>query len=122
MTTRRAGAACVLLAVLPLTLVVFGGVAAPARAHTTAVVGASATPVANFSAAVNRVVSLLGLVGGGLLSIVWARVALSWFSHDVTKKIQAKERARDALVGTLIFTAAITGLIWGLAHWILTGS
>jgi hypothetical protein len=48
-------------------------------------------------------------------------VALSWFSNDVTKKVQAKERARDALVGTLLFTAALTGLVWGLAHWVLTG-
>jgi hypothetical protein len=52
----------------------------------------------------------------------WARVALSWFSNDVTKKVQAKDRARDALIGTLLFTAAITGLVWGLAHWVLTGS
>ena len=82
----------------------------------------ASTPVANFTAAVNRIVTLLGVSGGGLLAIVWARVALSWFSHDVSKKIQAKERARDALIGTLIFTAALSGLIWGLAHWVLTGS
>ncbi len=88
----------------------------------TTTTSAAGGPVANFSAAVNRVVTLLGVSGGGLLAIVWARVALSWFSHDVTKKVQAKERARDALIGTLLFTAAITGLIWGLAHWVLTGS
>ena len=89
----------------------------PAPASSTA-----STPVANFTAAVNRIVTLLGVSGGGLLAIVWARVALSWFSHDVSKKIQAKERARDAIIGTLIFTAALSGLIWGLAHWVLTGS
>lgn len=91
--------------------------AVPAPASSTA-----STPVANFTAAVNRIVTLLGVSGGGLLAIVWARVALSWFSHDVSKKIQAKERARDAIIGTLIFTAALSGLIWGLAHWVLTGS
>jgi hypothetical protein len=79
------------------------------------------TAVANFSQVVNRIVVLLGLSGGGLLAIVWARVALSWFSNDVTKKIQAKDRARDALVGTLLFAAALSGLIWGLAQWVLTG-
>jgi hypothetical protein len=78
--------------------------------------------VANFSEVVNRIVVLLGLSGGGLLAIVWARVALSWFSNDVTKKIQAKDRARDALVGTLLFAAALSGLIWGLAQWVLTGA
>ena len=78
--------------------------------------------VSNFTAAINRLVELVGLAGSGILSLVWARVALSWFSNDVTKKIQAKDRARDALVGTLLFTAAVTGLFWGLAHWVVTGT
>ena len=34
----------------------------------------------------------------------------------------SQDRARDALVGTLLFVAAITGLVWGLAHWVLTGA
>ncbi len=80
------------------------------------------SPVANFSASIGRLVDLLGVAGSGLLALVWARVALSWFSHDVTKKVQAKERARDALIGTLLFVAALSGLIWGLAHWVLTGT
>jgi hypothetical protein len=78
--------------------------------------------VANFSAAIGRLVTLVALAGSGLLALVWARVAMSWFSHDITKKVQAKDRARDALIGTLLFVAAISGLIWGLAHWVLTGT
>ena len=79
-------------------------------------------PVSNFSAAVNRMVELVGAAGAGLLALVWARVALSWFSNDISKKVQAKDRARDALVGTLLFVAAVTGLVWGLAHWVVTGT
>jgi len=79
-------------------------------------------PVANFTSAINRLVELVGLAGGGILALVWARVALSWFSNDVTKKIQAKDRARDALIGTLLFVAAVSGLVYGLAHWVVTGS
>lgn len=78
--------------------------------------------VGNFSAALQRLVTLLGISGSALLAIVWARVALSWFSNDLSKKIQAKDRARDALIGTLLFTAAFTGLAWGLARWVLTGT
>lgn len=80
------------------------------------------TPVGNFSASINRLVDLVALAGSGILALVWARVALSWFSNDITKKIQAKDRARDALVGTLLFMAAVTGLFYGLAHWVLTGT
>jgi hypothetical protein len=82
----------------------------------------TSTPVANFTAAIQRMVTLLALSGGGLLAFVWARVALSWFSNDIAKKVQAKDRARDALIGTLLFTAAISGLLWGLAQWVVTGA
>jgi hypothetical protein len=78
--------------------------------------------VSNFTASINRLVELLAFAGSGLLALVWARVALSWFSNDITKKVQAKDRARDALIGTLLFVAAISGLFWGLAQWVLTGS
>lgn len=83
---------------------------------------ASSGAVGNFSAAIDRLVGLVGAAGGGLLALVWARVALSWFSNDVAKKVQAKDRARDALVGTLIFVAAISGLFWALAQWVVSGS
>jgi hypothetical protein len=77
--------------------------------------------VGNFSAALGRIVTLLGAAGGAILAIAWSRVALSWFSNEVSKKMQAKERARDALVGTVIFAAALSGIVWGLAQWILGG-
>ncbi len=94
----------------------------PATAGVRAYAASPSTPVGNFSASINRLVDLVALAGSGILSLVWARVALSWFSNDITKKIQAKDRARDALIGTLLFMAAVTGLLYGLAHWVLTGS
>lgn len=95
--------------------------AGPHAAHAGLSTPSASTPVGNFSAAVNRLVDLLAVAGGGILALVWARVAFSWFSNDITKKVQAKDRARDALIGTLVFTAAITGLVWGLAQWVITG-
>jgi hypothetical protein len=87
-----------------------------------AVAPANATAVQNFSGALNRLVVLVAAAGGAVLALVWARVALSWFSNDVTKKIQAKDRARDALVGTLIFLAAVSGLAFALAQWVVSGT
>jgi hypothetical protein len=77
--------------------------------------------VSNFTAAISRLVTLAAAAGAGLLSLVWARVALSWFSHDSMKKVLAKERARDALIGTLLFVGAVSGLVWALANWVVTG-
>jgi hypothetical protein len=105
--------------------VALGAIALPSPARASALPSAGAKtsgPVANFTAAINRLVELVGFAGGGILALVWTRVALSWFSNDLTKKIQAKDRARDALIGTLLFTAAVSGLIYGLAHWVITGS
>lgn len=127
---RRPRVRALLFAVLLLGSVVLvglpghlgpGGTAAAASAAAGGGANGTAAPVGNFSAAINRLVELVGAAGAGLLALVWARVAFSWFSTDVSKKIQAKDRARDALIGTLIFTAALTGLIYGLAHWVLTG-
>jgi hypothetical protein len=119
-------AASAVLAVLLLAGMPLAGIGTPAGAPvpapSTPPAASNGSAVANFSQVVNRIVVLLGLSGGGLLAIVWARVALSWFSNDVTKKVQAKDRARDALVGTLLFAGALSGLIWGLARWVLTGS
>ncbi len=119
----RVGVALLAVLLVAVALVPASAEAKPTASTVPAPAGsASSAAVGNFTAAVNRLVELVGLAGSGLLALVWARVALSWFSNDITKKVQAKDRARDALVGTLLFTAAITGLFWGLAHWILTGA
>jgi hypothetical protein len=82
--------------------------------------GANATD--NLTAALNRLLFIVGIAAGAVVTLVWARVALSWFSHDPTRKVQAKERARDALIGSLILVAAVSGLAWALARWVLTGA
>ncbi len=110
-----------LLAALGASLPVAGAAPAPRLPAAESPI-ANDSAVGNFSASIGRLVDLVGVAGSGLLALVWARVALSWFSNDISKKVQAKDRARDALIGTLLFVAAITGLVWGLAHWVLTGS
>lgn len=123
----RARAARVLLVALGVAILVAlpppsTRAAGPLPAPRPGATPANATPVGNFSAALGRLVTLVGAAGGALLALVWARVALSWFSNDLSKKIQAKDRARDALVGTLIFTAAVSGLAWALAQWVVSGA
>ncbi|MCI4357591.1 MAG: hypothetical protein L3J95_04395 [Thermoplasmata archaeon] len=96
-----------------------GAIGPPSPSSHELVPSGNGSVVGNFSAALGRIVTLLGAAGGAILAIAWSRVALSWFSNEVSKKMQAKERARDALVGTVIFAAALSGIVWGLAQWIL---
>jgi hypothetical protein len=81
----------------------------------------TANATGNLSASLGRMVLLVSLAAGAVITLAWSRVAVSWFSHDPSRKVQAKERARDALVGSLILVAAVSGLAWGLAQWVLTG-
>ncbi|MGP8158828.1 MAG: hypothetical protein ACLPWO_04375 [Thermoplasmata archaeon] len=118
----RQRAIAILLMAVAVSPIPGGHPTHPATADVRTYGASPSTPVSNFSASINRLVDLVALAGSGILSLVWARVALSWFSNDITKKIQAKDRARDALIGTLLFMAAVTGLLYGLAHWVLTGS
>jgi hypothetical protein len=76
----------------------------------------------NLTAVLSRTVLLVGLAAGALVTLVWSRVAVSWFSHDPSRKVQAKERARDAAIGSLVLVAAVSGLAWGLTRFVLTGS
>jgi hypothetical protein len=120
-----AAALRVAMALLLVGGLVLAPATGPGRTGASAATGAAApapSPVSNFTASINRLVELVALAGSGILALVWARVAFSWFSNDITKKVQAKDRARDALIGTLLFVAAISGLVWGLAHWVITGS
>jgi hypothetical protein len=118
----RQRAIAILLVAVAVTPIPGGYPTHPATIDVRTYTASPSNPVGNFSASINRLVDLVALAGSGILSLVWARVALSWFSNDITKKIQAKDRARDALIGTLLFMAAVTGLLYGLAHWVLTGS
>ena len=123
-TPRTARPAPTLSALLVLATLLLASTGSTTARPTTPPLGSASepAPVANYTAAIQRIVTLLGVSGSGLLAIVWARVALSWFSNDVTKKIQAKDRARDALIGTILFTAAVSGLLFALAQWVVTGS
>ncbi len=96
-------------------------VAPPGIGRTTSLTGTSTNATQNLSAVLDRAVLLVSIAAAGVITLVWSRVALSWFSHDPSKKVQAKERARDALVGSAILLAAVSGLAWGLASWVLTG-
>ncbi len=120
---RRLGTGLV-AAFVVLVMLSSGAVARPTHSapSTGALDSSTSAAVGNFSAAIDRLVELVAAGGSGILALVWARVALSWFSNDITKKVQAKDRARDALVGTLLFMAAVTGLFYGLAHWVVTGA
>lgn len=117
---------------LPLALVILlaAAVPVPAPVHPMSTgptpVGlamrAAANATDNLTGSLNRLVLIASIAAGAIVTLAWVRVGISWFSNDPTKKVGAKDRARDAAFGTFILLAAVSGLAWGLAHWVLTGS
>lgn len=81
----------------------------------------SSNATTNLSAALGRTVLLASIAAGAVVTLAWCRVAVSWFSNDPSRKVMAKDRARDAALGTFILLAATTGLLWALSTWVLTG-
>lgn len=56
-----------------------------------------------------------------LIAILWVPIAIGYFSRDLDRKADAKERTKDALIGTIIFIMAITGILYGVIHYIVVG-
>ncbi len=66
---------------------------------------------------VGNIQRALAIVGGAVISVLWVKEALDFFSDDPDRKSRAKENALKALLATLIIAMAVLGTIWLLAGW-----
>ncbi len=56
-----------------------------------------------------------------LIALLWVPIAIGYFSKDLDRKADAKERTKDALIGTIIFVMAVSGILYGVIHYIVVG-
>lgn len=81
--------------------------------------------VSNNSTVVNAIVQrafgIVAGVAGLIIAILWVPIAIGYFSKDLDRKTDAKERTKDALIGTIIFVMAITGVLYAVIHYIVVG-
>ncbi|MEM0128265.1 MAG: hypothetical protein QXO03_04175 [Thermoplasmatales archaeon] len=42
-------------------------------------------------------------------------------SKDLDRKSDAKERTKDALIGTVIFVMAVSGVLYAVVHYVVAG-
>jgi uncharacterized membrane protein YciS (DUF1049 family) len=73
------------------------------------------------SAIVQRAFDIIAGVSGLIIAILWIPIAIGYFSKDLDRKADAKERTKDALIGTVIFVMAVSGVLYAVIHYIVAG-
>ena len=74
------------------------------------------------NAMLGRIDDLLIGVSAVLISLLWIPIALNFFSTDEAKKYMAKEKLKNATIGTIIYVMAISGVIYTVFNYVVTGS
>lgn len=73
------------------------------------------------NAMVQRAFGIIAGVSGLIIAILWVPIAIGYFSKDLDRKADAKERTKDALIGTVIFVMAVSGVLYAVVHYIVAG-
>lgn len=73
------------------------------------------------NAMVQRAFGIIAGIAGLIVAILWVPIAIGYFSKDLDRKADAKERTKDALIGTVIFVMAISGVLYAVVHYIVAG-
>ncbi len=68
-----------------------------------------------------RALGIIAGISGVIIAILWIPIAMGYFSKDLDRKADAKERTKDALIGTVIFVMAVSGVLYAVVHYIVTG-
>jgi hypothetical protein len=70
---------------------------------------------------VQRAFEIVVGISSLLIALLWVPIAIGYFSKDLDRKADAKERTKDALIGTIIFVMAVSGILYGVIHYIIVG-
>jgi len=81
--------------------------------------GGNATYVEYVAASIQR---LVAIAGGILVSILWVKVGIDYFSRNPDKRLRLRDDTLLAIVGTIIIALAVLGAIWMIAGWAIGAS
>ncbi|HLH86684.1 MAG TPA: hypothetical protein VKU79_07475 [Thermoplasmataceae archaeon] len=86
------------------------------------VIANSATVAQQIQEITQRLDEIIVSVSAVVLLILWIPVALGFFSSDESRKIEARYRLKNAVIGTFIYILAASGLVYAIFNFIVTGS
>jgi hypothetical protein len=112
------------LSVLALTILIIA-VVPVSFVHGTSATQPFASAAVNNATAINGIVQrafgIIAGISGLIIAILWIPIAVGYFSKDMDRKADAKERTKDALIGTVIFVMAVSGVLYAVVHYIVAG-
>ncbi|MCL5874629.1 MAG: hypothetical protein M1161_04755 [Candidatus Thermoplasmatota archaeon] len=82
---------------------------------------ATANNATEINGMVQRAFGIIAGISGLIIAILWVPIAIGYFSRDMDRKADSKERTKDALIGTVIFVMAVSGVLYAVVHYIVAG-
>lgn len=73
------------------------------------------------SGAMSRLLEVVVSLSAVIIALLWIPIALSFFSTDENRKFEARGRLKNALIGTLIYVLAVSGVIYAIFNYIALG-
>ncbi|AKA49109.1 hypothetical protein IX51_08320 [uncultured archaeon] len=74
------------------------------------------------SGVVNRIYEVVASVSAVIIGLLWVPIAISFFSGDEDRRYDAKIRLKNAFIGTLIYVLALSGTLYAIFKFIVSGS
>ncbi len=69
----------------------------------------------------NRIYAVVASVSAIIIAILWIPIAIGFFGADENKRYEARIRMKNALIGTFIYVVAVSGLLYTLVKYLITG-
>ncbi len=73
------------------------------------------------SGALSRLLEVVVSISAVVVALLWIPIALSFFSTDENKRFETRGRLKNALIGTLIYVLAISGVIYAVFNYVAIG-
>lgn len=70
----------------------------------------------------DRVYEIVISISAVIIALLWIPIAIGFFSSDEGKKMEAKTRFKNAVIGTLIYVLAVSGVIYAVFSYVVNGS
>lgn len=77
---------------------------------------------AQLTTIVNRLYEVVISISAVIIAVLWIPIATSFFGSDENRRFEARARLKNALIGTFIYVVAISGVLYAVVNYIVTGS
>lgn len=72
-------------------------------------------------AMMTRIYEVVASISAILIAILWIPIAIGFFGTDENKRYEARIRLKNALIGTFIYVIAVSGFLYTLVNYLVTG-